>query len=256
MANQLWYNPGDYYQLDDLSGFKIRASRSRKIPGGQTGGLIVAPERWEAQQPQDFVKGVVDDQTVPEPRPRQTNQFTILATFVTAPSARGTGVITVDSTVGFTVNDNVYVMLDSGENFATSIGEIIDGHTFLLGTPLPFSVGTLYGDPIENVVLFVSHGPPLFTGFYNDGGVLAILYPSLLPLPTDPSLVAGDAYDAGGTVGIVPGATNGSLSLTFNQVSQGYLVGLGATVGTLPTSAGVSPGSGRFYDNGGEIGIA
>lgn len=255
MANDRWYNPGDWYQIDDLSGFKIRASRSRKIPGGQTGGMIVAPERWESQQPQDFVRGVVDNQMVEQPRPRQPNQYTILATFVTAPSARGTGVITVDDPAGFQQNDNVYVMLDSGENFLTSIAGIV-GDQFYLGTPLPFSVGTLYGDPIENTVLFISHGPPLVTGFYNDGGVLAILYPSLLPLATDPSLVAGDAYDTGGTVGIVPGVTNGSLSLTFNQVSQGYLKFLGATVGTLPLAAGVSPGSLRFYDNGGEIGLA
>src|SRR5262245_56075499 len=180
MADQLWYNPGDHYQLDDLSGFKIRASRSMKIPGGQTGGLIVAPERFEVQQPQDFVRGVVDDQTVTDARPRQQNQFVILATYVTAPSARGTSIITVASTAGWRINDNAFLMLDSGENFLTSIGGI-SGQQIFLGTPLPFSVGTLYGDPLENTLLFYQHGPAQVTGFYNNGGVLGIIYPSSLP---------------------------------------------------------------------------
>jgi hypothetical protein len=248
VANDRWYNPGDYYQLDDLSGFKIRASRSRKIPGGQTGGLIVAPERWEPQQPQDFVTGVVDEQWVPEPRPRQQNRYTWLATFVTAPSARGTGVITVDSTVGWEVGDNAYLMLDSGEQFLTSIAAIL-GHSIYLGTALPFSVGTLFGDPIENSFIFYQDGPPLVTGFYSNGGVLGILYPSLLPTS---SAVAGAVYDNGGSVGIVAGAGPGSAVRLFNQVSQGSLVLSGAS--SLPTSA--ASGSLRLWNNGGEVQIA
>jgi len=247
MANDRWYNPGDWYQLDDLSGFKIRASRSRTIPGGQTGQLVVAPERWEPQQPQDFVRGIVDDQMVQVPRPRQTNQFTILATFVTAPSARGTGVITVDSVDGFAVNDNVQLMLDSGENFVTSIAGF-SGKEMFLGTPLPYSVGTLYGDPLENTLIFLQHGPPLTTGFYNDGQVLAILYPSLLPtVPSGP----GGIFDTGGTVGIEPGIGPGTLQLFFNQVSQGYLLNIGG--GQLPTSASITN---QLYNNGGEVAIA
>lgn len=248
MANDRWYNPGDYYQLDDLSGFKIRASRSRKIPGGQTGGLIVAPERWEEQQPQDFVQGVVDEQWVPEPRPRQQNQFTWLSTFVTLPAARGTGIISVDSVIGWTVNDNAYLMLDSGEQFLTSIAGI-SGNQIYLGTPLPFSVGSIYGDPIENSLIWLSHGPPRVTGFYDDGGVLAIAYPSLLPRS---AVTPGAVYDNGGVVGIVAGAGPGSAVWLFNQVSQGWLVLNGGAA--LPTSAGA--GSSRLYNRGGEIQIA
>ncbi|HLJ05357.1 MAG TPA: hypothetical protein VKT26_03745 [Acetobacteraceae bacterium] len=160
MADDRHYVGGDYYQLDDLSGFKIRASRSRKIPGGQTGNLIVAPERWEPQQPQDFVRGVIDDQTVPQPRPRQANQFTVLGTQVIAPAPRGATSIMVEEGAGFTVGMTVQIMLDSGENFLTSLQSIV-GDDLGLNAPLPFSVGTLYGDPIENAVLALSPGDVL-----------------------------------------------------------------------------------------------
>lgn len=71
MADNLHYVPGDYYQIDDRTGFKIRASTSRM----QWNNLVVSPIVYEPRQPQDFVRGVVDNQTVPIPRPRQTNQF-------------------------------------------------------------------------------------------------------------------------------------------------------------------------------------
>lgn len=247
MANDRWYNPGDWYQLDDLSGFKIRASRSRRIPGGQTGNLVVAPERWEAQQPQDFVRGVVDDQTVPVPRPRQTNQFTILATFVTAPSARLSYVITVDTSAGFAVGNNVFLMGDNGENELNSIAGI-DGNDIWLGTPIFSTVGTLYGDPIENTLLFLNDGPPVNTGLYNDGGVPVLLYPNSYP---QSSSTPGAVYSIGGPIGIVPGGS-GSTTLIWPNVTAGELLFLGG--GGLPTSA--TTGSGVLYNNGGEIAIA
>jgi hypothetical protein len=154
MADDRHYIGGDNYILDDLSGFKIRASKARIIPGGQTGNLAVAPERWEPQQPQDFVTGVRDDQTVALARPRQVNQFVITGTFVTAPSAARSSTITVDNSIGFTVGSSVLIMLDSGVNFRTTISTIT-GKTWTLGAPLPASVGTLYGDPIENAILLL-----------------------------------------------------------------------------------------------------
>jgi hypothetical protein len=157
MADDRHYVGGDYYQLDDISGFKIRAKRSRRIPGGQTGNAIVAPERWEPQQPQDFVRGIPDDQSVPVPRPRQPNRFTVLGTEVAAPSARGDTVITVANAGGFVVAQRIQIMLDSGVNFVTSISAIV-GNDITLPQPLPYSVGTLYGDPIENMVLALSPG--------------------------------------------------------------------------------------------------
>lgn len=152
MADDRHYVPGDNYILDDLSGFKIRSRKARIIPGGQTGHLAVAPSRWEPQQPQDFVRGVRDDQTVALSRPRQENRFTLVGTTVAAPSARGTRFITVASSAGFVPGNVIQIMLDSGVNFLTAIS-VITGNVFTIPQSLPFSVGSLYGDPIENSVL-------------------------------------------------------------------------------------------------------
>jgi len=165
MPSGYYYRPGDYYQIDDLSGFKIRASRSKKIPGGQTGGLIVAPERWESQQPQDFVRGVIDNQTVPQPRPRQRDRFTVVATVVTAYSPRLSSWITVQSVEGFQLLDRVSIMLDEGEQFYATIIRIID-YDMRLTPVLPFSVGGNLGAPIENTVLNL--GPSLYPPFLTD----------------------------------------------------------------------------------------
>ena len=143
MADDRHYVPGDNYLLDDLSGFKIRVSRSRRIPGGQTGGAQVDISRWEPQQSQDFVRGVPDNQNAAILRPRQANQFTVVGTWVTAPSARLTDEITVDSVSGFVA------------------GEVsLSGLTMTLLSVLPESVGGSYGDPIENMVLQLVEGPP------------------------------------------------------------------------------------------------
>lgn len=152
MADDLHYVPGDNYLLDDISGFKIRARDARIIPGGQTGGLAVSPDRWEPQQPQDFVRGVMDDQVASLVRSRQKDQFVVVGTQVAAPASKGDLSITVDSATNFTAGMRLQIMLDSGENFVTTL-EQITGTTFLLLAPLPYSVGALYGDPIENAVL-------------------------------------------------------------------------------------------------------
>jgi hypothetical protein len=152
MADDRHYVGGDNYILDDLSGFKIRASKARIIPGGQTGNLAVSPSRWEPQQPQDFVRGVFDDITVALSRPRQPNQFTIVGTNVAAFAARGSTSIQVQGVTGFNPFDNLQIMLDSGENF-TVILVAIAGLTFSLASVLPASVGGTESDPPENLVI-------------------------------------------------------------------------------------------------------
>ena len=71
MADDRHYVPGSFYRIDDRTGFKIRAEKSRK----QWNNIIVSPNVWEIRQPQDFVRGVRDLQTVPDARPRQPNLF-------------------------------------------------------------------------------------------------------------------------------------------------------------------------------------
>ena len=71
MGTERHYKPGSFYRICDRTGFAIRAERTQR----EWQGLIVRKEVFEARQPQDFVRGVNDIQTVPFPRPRQTNTF-------------------------------------------------------------------------------------------------------------------------------------------------------------------------------------
>jgi len=69
MGTERFYKPGSFYRICDRTGFAIRAERTRT----EWNNLIVSDRVWEARQPQDFVKGVADNQNVPFPRPRQPN---------------------------------------------------------------------------------------------------------------------------------------------------------------------------------------
>jgi hypothetical protein len=129
----------------------VRASRTRK----QWDGLVTSPDSFSPRQPQDLVVGVLDQQAVPIPRPRQPNKFTIVASYVVVPAARGAFAIAVASSVGMTVGDLIQVMLDSGVPFQFILGSIA-GNTLGWDPPLPglpATVGTSYGDPIENAVV-------------------------------------------------------------------------------------------------------
>ena len=153
MADDKHYVPGDYYQLDDISGFKVRASHTKQ----QWDSRVTAPKSFSPRQPQDLVTGVRDDQSVPVPRPRQANMFTFVGTQVIEPAARGASSITVSSTVGFDVGNACRVMLDQGEPFDFTLAAV-DGNMLSWDISpaqggLPGTVGTFYGDPIENQVL-------------------------------------------------------------------------------------------------------
>jgi hypothetical protein len=124
MADDRHYVPGDFYRICDLTGFKIRANRTKK----QWNNYIVREQSFELRQPQDFVRGVRDDQTVPEPRPRQVNVFIQnQTTLVTPPSdfdsddtgqqpdySPGDSLIAVDNISIFAVGDTVSVVQDDG----------------------------------------------------------------------------------------------------------------------------------------------
>lgn len=64
------YIPGGFYRICERCGFKRRNWDTRK----EWNGLIVCVDTcWEARQPQDFVRGRIDRQTVPDPRPEYTS---------------------------------------------------------------------------------------------------------------------------------------------------------------------------------------
>jgi len=111
MADDKHYVMGDFYRIDDRTGFKVRARKTRQ----EWTGLIVDRARWEARQPQDFVKGVTDDQNVPLPRPRSVDAYDgPLHTFITVAAAVGDLVINVNETARMYPGDQIELALDAG----------------------------------------------------------------------------------------------------------------------------------------------
>jgi hypothetical protein len=70
-ASKEYYKPGDHYRICDRSGFKVRASETVR----EWNGLIVHRDWHEERNPQDFVRGVADNQTVQDPRPEAADTF-------------------------------------------------------------------------------------------------------------------------------------------------------------------------------------
>ena len=62
---------GDFNCLCDRCGFKVRASQTRMT----WDGLRVCLRDWEPRHPQDFKRGKVDQQNVPNPRPEPDEVF-------------------------------------------------------------------------------------------------------------------------------------------------------------------------------------
>lgn len=118
MADDKHYVPGDFYRIDERSGFKVRASRTKK----EWTGRIVRDRSFEFRQPQDLVRGVVDDQTVPEPRPRQPNVFTFVTTTISANAVAGAATIMLASTVGMTNGDTLGITSANGSQRVTLSG--------------------------------------------------------------------------------------------------------------------------------------
>ena len=147
--DDLHYVPGDFYRICDRSGFKIRSGRTRK----EWNNLIVWNRLWEIRQPQDFVKGIIDDQTVPQPRPRQPNVFLgILMTTTTADAALGSTTLQVVSTAQMQNGDTVEIMLDDGTFFKTTINGAPGSNSITLAAGLPSiaSSGALVEDLTQN----------------------------------------------------------------------------------------------------------
>jgi hypothetical protein len=65
------YLRGGYYRICDVCGFKYRASETTK----RWDGLFVCREDFETRHPQDFVRGRIDRQNVPNPRPEPPDVF-------------------------------------------------------------------------------------------------------------------------------------------------------------------------------------
>ncbi len=112
------YRLGSFYRTDDRSGFATRAEQTRM----EWNGLIVDRKLWEIRQPQDFVKGVADDQSVPDARSEAPTPFVgPIFTNLSGSVTPGATFLPLDNIGGFNAGDNIGVMMDSGSYFNTTI---------------------------------------------------------------------------------------------------------------------------------------
>lgn len=124
---------GGYWRQDDRTGFAVRAWNTEE----QWDSLIVDRKVWEPRQPQDFVRGVKDDQTVRKPRPDAPPIWDgPLYTTTSANCVIGANFIPLTSSAGLSIGDNIGIMLDNGIMFNTQISsgslELESGGNLLL----------------------------------------------------------------------------------------------------------------------------
>ena len=95
---------------------------------------------WEPRQPQDLVKGVKDDQTVPDARPLSPATF-IGPVYVQMSQAAATLAtqIYVQYMTGLVVGNALGVMMDNGIEFRTALQSIdASGLFIVIAAPLPY----------------------------------------------------------------------------------------------------------------------
>lgn len=63
--------PGTWTTVCDRTGFRLLNTQCRF----EWNGLLVFDQVWEIRQPQDYLKGIPDDQSVPYARPMQEPTF-------------------------------------------------------------------------------------------------------------------------------------------------------------------------------------
>lgn len=71
MRRRNQYRTGDNLVICDRCGFVLYASESKKT----WDGFIVCPDDWEPRHPQDFLRGIKEDQSVEISRPRPVDIF-------------------------------------------------------------------------------------------------------------------------------------------------------------------------------------
>lgn len=134
MGRKLAFVPGSFYRTDDRTGFVQRAERTLL----EWNGLMVDQSVYEPRQPQDFVKGVQDRQSVPDARPLAPNVF--VGPFyvqLTAAAVIGQTVLQVETTRAIQDGVRCGVMTDEGADFNTTVAAIGTG-TITLAAPLTY----------------------------------------------------------------------------------------------------------------------
>ena len=123
------YIPGDYWQICDECGRKIRSSISKL----RWDGLIVCPADWEPRHPQELMNvPPSDQQAVPYARPRQTAIVVSASTTIGTAGSAGDSTITVVSISGMSDTQQITITLDNGNSQITTINGTPTGTTVTL----------------------------------------------------------------------------------------------------------------------------
>lgn len=139
------YIPGDFWRIDDRCGGKFRASQTFRT----WDGLYVCRDCFEIRHPQDFVRGRLDNQTVPNARPEPINTIIgPLQTTVSAAALAGSTTISVASSVRFLSPDKIGIFLDTGNVEPHTILSIPSQTSIQITAPLggSISVGNMVID--------------------------------------------------------------------------------------------------------------
>jgi hypothetical protein len=135
------YRPGGFWRIDDRSGERVRNWDTSK----EWNGAIVSKESWETRQPQDFVRGIPDIQTVPDARPPSDLFVGPFFTLMAANAFPGDDSVVVEDVSGFTVGDFFSIFLDTGDRFLATISSL---SAYRLVTQDGYDIVTLAGDSL------------------------------------------------------------------------------------------------------------
>ena len=127
------YKAGDYWVICDKCGMKRYASECQMNWKNQ----FVCGPCFEPRHPQDFVKAIPDDQSVPIARPRAA--ITMGETTVSTTGNPGDTTIVLTSVSGIADNDGIGIVLDNGTVHWTFSDGTPVGTTVTIGSPLPWT---------------------------------------------------------------------------------------------------------------------
>lgn len=150
------YRPGGFWRIDDFDGSRQRNYDTKK----QWDGVITARENFSPRQPQDFVRGVPDVQTVPDARPPESIDDPSVytgpnQTSLTATTLPGGTILTVQQSAGFLPGSLLNVFLDSLDGFLSRVDSLPDATHIVLATPLPGSASAA-----NLVISYIPKPPP------------------------------------------------------------------------------------------------
>lgn len=146
------YKPGDWNAVCDHCGMTRKASQFRK----DWQGFMVCEGCFNTRHPQDFVKGIPENQSVPIARPDTIASMG--ETTVDTTGLRNATSIVLTSVAGISSGDSLGIVLDNGSvHWTYSDGDPV-GTTVTLGSYLPgqATAGNVVYLPSINNEIFVT----------------------------------------------------------------------------------------------------